>query len=215
MMDGVGRGFPSGDLRVSDADRDRALSELSEAFEVGRLTADEFDQRSGQALRARTGRELTVLVGDLPVDGSPATRTTVLTSGHHGLAVRSVIMGGSAVAAALLSVIAVVNAVRPGISVRQSTSSAQSGAKLLPYIKPIAPPLGHSVRLLPSRPGLSVRLPLPSQPGHSVRLPSSPGFDWVGTITPAAIAVLLVLLIIFLHATRADRDPIDTLVADP
>ena len=203
MMDGVGRGFPSGDLRVSDADRDRALSELSEAFEVGRLTADEFDQRSGQALRARTGRELTVLLGDLPVDGSPATRTTVLTSGHRGLAVRSVITGGSAVAAALLSVIAVVNAVRPGISVRQSTSSGQPGAKLLPYIKPIAPPQGHSVRL-----------PLPSRPGPSVRLPSSPGFDWVGTITPAAIAVLLVLLIIFLHATRADRDPIDRLVAD-
>jgi len=42
-MDGVGRGFPPGDLRVSDADRDRALAELSEAFRVGRITADEFD----------------------------------------------------------------------------------------------------------------------------------------------------------------------------
>jgi hypothetical protein len=31
---------------------------------------------------------------------------------------------------------------------------------------------------------------------------------------PAAIAVLLVLLIIFLHATRADRDPKDRLIAD-
>jgi hypothetical protein len=43
VMDGVGRGFPPGDLRVSDADRDRALAELSEAFRVGRITADEFD----------------------------------------------------------------------------------------------------------------------------------------------------------------------------
>ena len=74
-MDGVGRGFPPGDLRVSDADRDRALSELSEAFRVGRITADEFDQRSGQALRARTGKELTALLADLPLDGPPATRT--------------------------------------------------------------------------------------------------------------------------------------------
>ena len=30
--------FPAGDLRVSDADRDRAVSELSEHFQVGRLT---------------------------------------------------------------------------------------------------------------------------------------------------------------------------------
>lgn len=205
MMDDIGRGFPPGDLRVSDADRDRALTELSEAFEAGRLTAEEFDERSGQALRARTGRELTALLADLPANGSPAARTAVLPSGHHGLAARSVIMGGSAVAAALLSVIAVVNAVRPGVSVRQGISSAQSpaqsGPKLLPYIKAIAPPQG------------SVRLPMPSRPGPSVRLPSSPGFDWAGTITPAAIAVLLILLIIFLHATRADRDPIDRFVA--
>ena len=76
-MGGVGRGFPPGDLRVSDADRDRALSELSEAFRVGRITADEFDQRSGQTLRARTGKELTALLADLPLDGPPATRTTV------------------------------------------------------------------------------------------------------------------------------------------
>ena len=36
------RNFPSGDLRVSDADRDRAVSELSEAFQAGRITAEEF-----------------------------------------------------------------------------------------------------------------------------------------------------------------------------
>jgi hypothetical protein len=41
--------------------------------------------------------------------------------------------------------------------------------------------------------------------GLSVPLPPSPGFDWVGTMTPAAIAVLFVVLIIFLRVTRADR----------
>ncbi len=35
-MDTDARGFPAGDLRVSDSDRDRALSELSEAFQIGR-----------------------------------------------------------------------------------------------------------------------------------------------------------------------------------
>ena len=36
-MDTDARGFPPGDLRVSDAERDRALSELSEAYQAGRL----------------------------------------------------------------------------------------------------------------------------------------------------------------------------------
>jgi hypothetical protein len=53
-MNAAMRNYPAGDLRVSDADRDRALEELSEAFQVGRITADEFKQRSEQARVART-----------------------------------------------------------------------------------------------------------------------------------------------------------------
>ena len=107
------RGFPQGDLRVSDADRDRAQSELSEAFRVGRITADEFNQRSGQALRARTGKELTALLADLPLAGSPATRTTVPEPANHAFAVRSV-MGASALAATLLFARTVSLAFSPG-----------------------------------------------------------------------------------------------------
>ena len=69
------RNFPPGDLRVSDADRDRAGSGLSEAFQAGRITAEEFGQRTGQALAARTGKELTALLADLPLDRVPAVRT--------------------------------------------------------------------------------------------------------------------------------------------
>ena len=58
--------YPRGDLRVSDADRDQAISELSEAFQAGRLTAEEFEERSDQALRARTGNDITRLLADLP-----------------------------------------------------------------------------------------------------------------------------------------------------
>jgi predicted phage tail protein len=112
-MGGVGRGFPPGDLRVSDADRDQALSELSEAFRVGRITADEFDQRSGQALRARTGKELTALLADLPLDSPPATRTTVPEPANHAFTVRAV-MGASALAATLLFAKAVMDALSPG-----------------------------------------------------------------------------------------------------
>jgi DUF1707 SHOCT-like domain len=66
LVDTVIPGYSAGDLRVSDADRDRAISELSEHCQAGRLTADEFDERSSQALQARTGKELAVLFADLP-----------------------------------------------------------------------------------------------------------------------------------------------------
>ena len=65
-MDTPIRSFPRGDLRVSDADRDRAVAELSEHFQTGRLTQEEFEDRTGRALQARTGRELSELFTDLP-----------------------------------------------------------------------------------------------------------------------------------------------------
>jgi hypothetical protein len=56
---------PSG-LRVSDADRDQALAELSEHFQAGRLTADEHEERMSLALKARTASDLAELFTDLP-----------------------------------------------------------------------------------------------------------------------------------------------------
>jgi hypothetical protein len=70
-VDPVTPDYPAGDLRVSDADRDRAISDLSEHFQTGRITADEFDERSGQALKARTGKELDALFVDLPPGRAP------------------------------------------------------------------------------------------------------------------------------------------------
>jgi hypothetical protein len=58
--------YPAAEVRASDADRDAVLSELSEHFQVGRLTAAEFDERAGQALAARTWGELRDLLRDLP-----------------------------------------------------------------------------------------------------------------------------------------------------
>jgi Domain of unknown function (DUF1707) len=60
------KSFPSGGIRVSDADRDQAIAELSEHFQAGRLTQEEFEDRSGRALQARTGDDLTALFTDLP-----------------------------------------------------------------------------------------------------------------------------------------------------
>jgi hypothetical protein len=41
--------------------------------------------------------------------------------------------------------------------------------------------------------------------GLSIPVPPAMGFNWVGTITPGVIAVLLVMLIIFVRVTRAHR----------
>jgi len=65
-MDMGTRSFPRGDIRVSDAERDQAVAELSEHFQAGRLTPDEFEERSGRALQARTGTDISGLFADLP-----------------------------------------------------------------------------------------------------------------------------------------------------
>jgi hypothetical protein len=54
------------EMRASDSDRDAVVSDLSEHFQAGRLTAEEFDERTGRALPARTWGELGDLLADLP-----------------------------------------------------------------------------------------------------------------------------------------------------
>ncbi len=58
--------FERGAIRVSDADRDQAVAELSEHYQAGRLTLGEFDDRSSRALQAKTGGDLGALFTDLP-----------------------------------------------------------------------------------------------------------------------------------------------------
>jgi hypothetical protein len=81
----AGRNYPPGDFRVSDADRDHVLSELGEHFQAGRITAEELEERSGLALRARTGNDLTALLADLPVSQSPWTGAAPVLGGDAPL----------------------------------------------------------------------------------------------------------------------------------
>ena len=60
--------YPSRNLRLSDADRENALSALSEHYQAGRLTADEFDNRSREILQAKTAGQFTDVFADLPQD---------------------------------------------------------------------------------------------------------------------------------------------------
>ena len=64
----LGNAGSTAQMRASDADRDAVLAELSEHFQAGRLTQDEFDDRAGRALAARTWGELGDLQQDLPAN---------------------------------------------------------------------------------------------------------------------------------------------------
>jgi hypothetical protein len=66
------------DLRVSDAERDTVVTELSQHFQDGRLDQGEFDQRVGSALQAKTGSDLDALIADLP---RPAAATPPVIAG--------------------------------------------------------------------------------------------------------------------------------------
>lgn len=74
--------------RVADADRDRTVTLLREHVVEGRLTLDEFSERMGAALEAKTRGELEAVMVDLPVTGSvptasPTTATPRKTSRWH------------------------------------------------------------------------------------------------------------------------------------
>jgi hypothetical protein len=59
-------------IRIGDAERDRAIASLGDHFAAGRLTAEEFDQRTDQALQARFNADLEPLFVDLPRTAEPA-----------------------------------------------------------------------------------------------------------------------------------------------
>jgi len=54
-------------LRISDADRAAAVDLLSEQYAEGRLTRDEFDERSDAVWSAKTRGDLAPVFVDLPV----------------------------------------------------------------------------------------------------------------------------------------------------
>lgn len=181
----MNRDYPAGDMRVSDADRDRAVSELSAAYQAGRLTAEEFDERSSQALHARTGKELTALFADLPLDQAPVTvPRTNLERAHGRVVAPRVAIGASAAAAVSLGALALANALR--------TPSAAAG--------PNPAKIAIAKEILAGR-GITL-------PSH-IPTPPAPGFDWAGTITPALIAILLIAAIVVLrstlHSVRVNR----------
>jgi Flp pilus assembly protein TadB len=89
----------SSHLRLSDVERDDAVSELSTHFQAGRLTMEEFSERSDQALRAKTRGDLTGLFTDLPSAPVPAPALAAVPASQAGRqAVQPVLVGVAALA---------------------------------------------------------------------------------------------------------------------
>jgi hypothetical protein len=74
-------------MRAADADRERVVAVLQEAFAQGRITVDEFHERSDQAYAAKTLGDLVPLTADLPVHDL-ARPTGVSTAGREADGVR-------------------------------------------------------------------------------------------------------------------------------
>jgi hypothetical protein len=101
-MDAASNQLAPGDLRVSDADRDRALAALSEHYQAGRLTLEEFEERSEQTLKSKTAGELTGLFTDLPttqVVAPPTGQAVAVPEPRPHLVVARVIVAAAGIAA--------------------------------------------------------------------------------------------------------------------
>ena len=183
-MDTLSRNYPPDDQRASDADRDHAVSELSEAFQAGRITADEFEQRSGRALSARTGKDLTDLFTDLQKDNAPEARTAGRPARSPRAAGTWIAIGASGAAATSLAFLTLVNALTAGTNPGLTLAQREAQRALAEQV------LQHE--------GISASVPLPPSGAY--------GIDWVGIVTPAIITVLLIALTVLLwRATRVRR----------
>ena len=78
-MNAMTRNYLPAQMKASDSDRDAVVSDLGEHFQAGRLTAGEFDERTGRALVARTWGELRDLLADLPAT-QPGPRASATRS---------------------------------------------------------------------------------------------------------------------------------------
>jgi hypothetical protein len=71
-------------LRIGDAERDAAATDLGEHYAAGRLTLDELNERLDAVFSARTFGQLSRIMADLPGPGRLAWRTPV-----HGAVARA------------------------------------------------------------------------------------------------------------------------------
>ena len=73
-------------LRAANADRDAIGDILRRQHVAGRLDTDEFAERYGRSLQAKTYAELDELIADLPADTEPVAAVGAAPGGSPGAA---------------------------------------------------------------------------------------------------------------------------------
>jgi len=71
------------DLRIGDAEREAAATELREHYAQGRLTLEEFNQRLDAVFKAATQRDLNLLTNDLPHATAPSAPLPVASAAGY------------------------------------------------------------------------------------------------------------------------------------
>ena len=71
-------------LRAANADRDAIADILRRQHAAGRLDTDEFGERYGRSLQAKTYAELDELIADLPADTEPVATAGAASGGSPG-----------------------------------------------------------------------------------------------------------------------------------
>ncbi len=72
-----------GGIRASDSDRENVVGILRDAYSAGRLTLEEFDERTSAAFAARTWGALRELTADLPHQPQLAAAPPARTAPFH------------------------------------------------------------------------------------------------------------------------------------
>ena len=73
-------------IRASDLDRERAVEALRDQYAEGRLTLEEFDERTSAAYAAKTWTDLRELTSDLPVSPSFGAASAAVAPGSGAAA---------------------------------------------------------------------------------------------------------------------------------
>jgi hypothetical protein len=66
---------PGGHIRIGDQEREDAVKRLGAHYEAGRLSAEEHQERVGEALQAKTQEDLAGLFADLPGERAAGERS--------------------------------------------------------------------------------------------------------------------------------------------
>ena len=127
-----------GKLRISNADRDKAIAQLQAALDEGRIDLAEFDERAKTAYEAKTNAELDLIFDDLP--GGRPKEGEVVPAEPVATAPERVSAGRRLLQLPALRGLVSVGLITTGVWVASSIGSGEWG-----YFWPIWPILGLSI----------------------------------------------------------------------